>query len=104
MHGYNEIMDQAASAPTKKYYCHLSGKELSPERVEALRMLGTPERMWTHVEHSQARRKKIAYIGDGDSTDMLIANSVDDRPLAEKPDTEEEEAPIESTSIKDEAD
>jgi len=52
--------------------CYLSGKELSSERVEALRFLGTPEVFWTAVEESQVTRKQ-AVIANEDG-DIIIAS------------------------------
>ena len=59
------------------YKCSVSGEALSPERVEALQVLGVPEALWTKKEYSQARKLKAVYAGDDGSNDIVICDNVD---------------------------
>jgi len=59
------------------YYCSVSGEALSPERVEALQVLGVPETLWTKKEFSQTRKLKAVYAGDDGSNDIIICDNVD---------------------------
>ena len=59
------------------YKCAVSGEALSPERVEALQVLGVPESQWTKKEHSQTRKLKAVYAGDDGSNDIVICDAVD---------------------------
>jgi len=59
------------------YKCAVSGEALSPERVEALQVLGIPEALWTKKEHSQTRKLKAVYAGDDGSNDIVICDNVD---------------------------
>lgn len=59
------------------YYCSVSGEALPPERVEALRVLGVPESLWTKKEYSQAKKLRAVYAGDDGSNDIVICDKVD---------------------------
>ena len=59
------------------YKCAISGEALSPERVEALQVLGVPEALWTKKEYSQTRKLKAVYAGDDGSNDIVICDNVD---------------------------
>ncbi len=59
------------------YKCAVSGEALSPERVEALQVLGVPEALWTKKEHSQTRKLKAVNAGDDGSNDIVICDNVD---------------------------
>ena len=59
------------------YKCAVSGEALSPERVEALQVLGVPEALWTKKEYSQTRKLKAVYAGDDGSNDIVICDAVD---------------------------
>ena len=59
------------------YYCSISGEALSPERVEALQVLGVPETLWTKKEYSQTKKLKAIYAGDDGSNDIIICDNVD---------------------------
>lgn len=60
----------------KIYYCSVSGEPLSGSRVEALKMLGIPENMWTDVKHSKIRRNKGIYFGEQGSGKLIIASKI----------------------------
>ena len=60
----------------KIYYCSISGEPLSGSRVEALKMLGIPENMWTAVKHSKIRRNKGIYFGEQGSGKLIIASKI----------------------------
>jgi hypothetical protein len=62
----------------KKYYCQVSGKEISAERIEALIMLGVPEQQWTCVEHSMTKPKQGIFMGEHGTSDLLLVNKVYD--------------------------
>jgi len=59
------------------YRCAVSGEAIPPERVEALRVLGVPEILWTKKEFSQTRKLKAVYAGDDGSNDIIICDNVD---------------------------
>ena len=59
------------------YYCSISGEALSPERVEALQVLGVPESQWTKKEYSQVKKLRAVYAGDDGSNDIVICDKVD---------------------------
>ena len=61
---------------SKIYYCSVSGEPLSGSRVEALKMLGIPEQMWTAVHHSKIKRHKGIYFGEQGSGKLIIANKI----------------------------
>lgn len=61
---------------SKIYYCSVSGEPLPGSRVEALKMLGIPENMWTSVNHSKVKRNKGIYFGEQGSGKLIIANKV----------------------------
>ena len=60
----------------KMYYCSISGEPLAGSRVEALKMLGIPENLWTSVEHSKVKRNKGIYFGTQGSGKLIIASKV----------------------------
>jgi len=60
----------------KIYYCSVSGEPLPGSRVEALRLLGIPENLWTAVQHSKVRRNKGIYFGEQGSGKLIIANKI----------------------------
>ena len=60
----------------KIYYCSVSGEPLPGSRVDALRMLGIPENMWTSISHSKVRRNKGIYFGEQGSGKLIIANKI----------------------------
>lgn len=59
------------------HYCSISGEALPPERVEALRVLGVPESLWTKKEYSQVKKLRAVYAGDDGSNDIVICDKVD---------------------------
>ena len=59
------------------YKCSVSGEALSPERVEALIVLGVPESKWTNIKHSQVKKLRGVYAGDDGSSDIVICDAVD---------------------------
>jgi len=59
------------------YKCAVSGEALSPERVEALQVLGVPESQWTKKEYSQTKKLRAVYAGDDGSNDIVICDAVD---------------------------
>jgi hypothetical protein len=60
----------------KVYKCVVSGKVIPEERVEALKMLGTPENRWTCVEHALASPRKGIYLGEVGTSELLIVDKV----------------------------
>jgi RNA polymerase-binding transcription factor DksA len=60
----------------KVYKCVVSGKPIPKERVEALKMLGTPESRWTVVEHALESPRKGIYLGEVGTSDLLIVDKV----------------------------
>ena len=61
---------------SKIYYCSVSGEPLPGSRVEALKMLGVPENMWTAVQHSKVRKNKGIYFGEQGSGKLIIASKI----------------------------
>ena len=59
------------------YKCSVSGDAISPERVEALQVLGVPESKWTNIKHSQVKKLRGVYAGDDGSNDIVICDAVD---------------------------
>ena len=59
------------------YKCSVSGEAISPERVEALKVLGVPESKWTNIKHSQVKKLRGVYAGDDGSSDIVICDAVD---------------------------
>ena len=59
------------------YKCSVSGEAISPERVEALQVLGVPESQWTNIKHSQVKKLRGVYAGDDGSNDIVICDAVD---------------------------
>jgi 2-polyprenyl-6-methoxyphenol hydroxylase-like FAD-dependent oxidoreductase len=59
------------------YKCSVSGEAISPERVEALKVLGVPESKWTNIKHSQVKKLRGVYAGDDGSNDIVICDAVD---------------------------
>ena len=59
------------------YKCSVSGEAISPERVEALQVLGVPESKWTNIKHSQVKKLRAVYAGDDGSNDIVICDAVD---------------------------
>jgi hypothetical protein len=62
--------------PKKIYTCVVSGKEIPPERVEALKMLGTPQNQWTCVEHSTVRPRQGIFLGEAGTSELLLVDKV----------------------------
>jgi hypothetical protein len=60
----------------KIYYCSISSEPLAGSRVEALKMLGIPENLWTSIEHSKVKRNKGIYFGSQGSGKLIIASKV----------------------------
>ena len=60
----------------KIYYCSVSGEPLAGSRVEALKMLGIPENLWTSIEHSKVKRNKGIYFGSQGSGKLIIASKI----------------------------
>jgi hypothetical protein len=58
------------------YKCSVSGEAISPERVEALIVLGVPESKWTNIKHSQVKKLRGVYAGDDGSNDIVICDAV----------------------------
>ena len=58
------------------YKCSVSGEAISPERVEALKVLGVPESKWTNIKHSQVKKLRGVYAGDDGSNDIVICDAV----------------------------
>lgn len=61
-----------------KPVCYISGKEIPEERVEALKMLGVPEHLWTCVEYSITKPKKAIYSGEVGTSDLIFCDKVYD--------------------------
>ena len=59
------------------YKCAVSGEAHSPERVEALLVLGVPESQWTKKEYSKTKKLRAVYAGDDGSNDIVICDAVD---------------------------
>lgn len=77
--------------------CVISGKVIPPERVEALKMLGVPEHLWTCVEHSTTRPRQGIFLGEHGTSQLLFVDKVYDNSVRsvfkgseEEPSTEEE--------------
>jgi hypothetical protein len=60
------------------YYCAVSNKPIPSERVEALKMLGTPEHQWTCVEHSMVRPRQGIFLGEHGTSQLLFVDKVYD--------------------------
>lgn len=60
----------------KIYYCSVSGEPLPGSRVDALRMLGVPEDIWTSINNSKVRRNKGIYFGEQGSGKLIIASKI----------------------------
>lgn len=60
----------------KAYKCVVSDKPIPKERVEALKMLGTPESRWTCVEHALDSPRKGIYLGEVGTSQLLIVDKV----------------------------
>lgn len=60
----------------QKYNCVVSGKVIPKERVAALKMLGTPENMWTCVEHSATKPRQGIFLGETGTSELLMVNRV----------------------------
>jgi hypothetical protein len=93
--------------PKKIYKCVVSGKPIPAERVEALKSLGTPEYMWTCVEHSFVKPKQGLFLGEVGTSELLIVDKVYDdsvrsvfRGAKSSSENEKEDNPDEPTSPK----
>ena len=73
------------------YLCAVSGQAITPERVEALQVLGVPESQWTKKEYSKTKKLKAVYAGDDGSNDIVICDAVDGGSLFENEITTEVE-------------
>ena len=62
----------------KSYKCVVSGKVIPKERVEALKMLGTPEHLWTCVQHSLTKPKQGLFLGEVGTSELLLVDKVYD--------------------------
>jgi hypothetical protein len=62
----------------KTHKCTVSGKTIPAERVEALKMLGVPEQLWTCVEHSLAKPRQGLFLGEVGTSELLIVDKVYD--------------------------
>jgi hypothetical protein len=62
----------------KSYKCVVSGKTIPKDRVEALKMLGTPEHLWTCVEHSLTKPKQGLFLGEVGTSELLLVDKVYD--------------------------
>jgi len=60
----------------KIYYCSVSGEPLPGSRVDALRLLGIPENLWTSVQNSKVKRNKGIYFGEQGSGKLIIASKI----------------------------
>ncbi len=58
--------------PTGTFLCAVSGQEIPSERIEALRLLGVPERQWTRIEFTPIRAVKGLMVGN----DLLVVDSL----------------------------
>jgi hypothetical protein len=67
----------------KIYYCSVSGEPLPGSRVEALKMLGVPENMWTAVQHSKSKKIKGIYFGSQGSGKLVLASNVYDEGMTD---------------------
>jgi hypothetical protein len=65
-----------AAKDANTIYCWVSGKPIPPERVEALRSIGTPEHMMTCIEHSQTKKVKGCYMGEYGTSEMKIVDKL----------------------------
>jgi hypothetical protein len=62
----------------KIYLCAVSREPIPDERVEALIMLGVPEKEWTKVEYSQTRKVKGIYMGESGVSELKFCSKVSD--------------------------
>jgi hypothetical protein len=95
-------------AKKQSYKCVVSGKIIPAERVEALKMLGTPEELWTCVEHSLTKPRQGLFLGEVGTSELLIVDKVYDdsvrsvfrgaRKEAEQSQDENDEEPADKTS------
>ena len=81
---------------TQVYRCAISNKPIPPDRVEALRMLGTPENRWTCVEHSIEKPRQGIFLGEAGTSKLLFVDKVYDNSVrtvfkAEREVSEEED-------------
>lgn len=60
----------------KKYICVVSGEVIPKERVEALKMLGTPEHQWTTVKHSLTKPRQGIFLGESGTSKLLMVDKV----------------------------
>lgn len=95
-------------AKRQNYKCVVSGKPIPIERVEALKMLGTPENLWTCVEHSLTKPRQGLFLGEVGTSELLIVDKVYDdsvrsvfkgaRKDIEQAQDENDEEPVDKTS------
>jgi len=63
--------------------CYVCNKPIPKDRLEALKMLNTPENMWTHVQCSQEQKHKGIYMGETGTSEMKIVNRIYDDSVRE---------------------
>lgn len=95
-------------AKKQVYKCVVSGKTIPKERVEALKMLGIPQELWTCVEHSLTKPRQGLFLGEVGTSELLIVDKVYDdsvrsvfrgaRKEAEQAQDENEEEPVDKPS------
>lgn len=75
------------------YYCHVTGLEIPPERVEILREMGVNQADFTHVSagDSHTKRRKGAVVNE--DGDLVICDSVGESLESEPSDEPKEEDP-----------
>ncbi len=56
--------------------CIVCGKEIIPERIEALISLGIQKPNWTCVEHSLSKRRMGIYLGEVGTSELLVVDRV----------------------------
>jgi hypothetical protein len=87
------------------YKCVVSGKPIPAERVEALRMLGTPESRWTCVEHSLTKPRQGVYLGEVGTSELLFVDKVYDDSVRSifKSESKSVSSNLEDEDVEDEA-
>lgn len=61
-----------------KFTCPICNKNISKERIAALKMLNLPTNQWACVKCSQIRKKAGVYMGEPGTSELLIVDEVRD--------------------------
>ena len=56
--------------------CVICGKRIPGERLDALKMLGTPRTQWTHVGCSQTGKIKGIYMGEVGTSKLQLCDKI----------------------------